>query len=304
MPPPSSGGIALEQMLGMLEDYDLRNMGLHSTAYIHTVAEAMRRAFHDRALYLGDPDFTDVPQAELTDPVYIDRMMANFDPKRASVSSALPPGLDLPTESTETTHFSVADDDGNAVVCTTTLNGHYGNGVTVSGAGFLLNNQMDDFAAKVGVKNMFDLIQGEANAIKPGKRPLSSMTPTIVLRDRRPYLLTGSPGGPTIISSVLHVLLNVIDHELPLTLAVDAPRFHHQWKPDRISHEAFFTSPDTLNALRDMGHEFGVRRIYAHESNRTARVFGDAQSIHIEADTGLLLGVNDLRNPLSGAAGF
>jgi gamma-glutamyltranspeptidase / glutathione hydrolase len=304
MPPPSSGGIALKQILGMLEPYDLRALGFHSADYIHLITEAMRRAFHDRARYLGDPDFHAVPQRELTDPDYIAGMLGNFDPERASASDTLTGGLTGTPESTETTHFTAVDAAGNVAASTYTLNGNYGNSVTVAGAGFLLNNEMDDFTAKIGVKNMFGLMQSAANAIEPGKRPLSSMTPTIVLKEGQPFLTTGAPGGPTIITTVLQILLNVIDHELPLPLAVDAPRFHHQWQPDRISHEPFMASPDTINLLRDRGHEFALRRLYSHESNRMARYFGDAATIIIEAETGLLLGVSDRRNPLAEPAGF
>lgn len=304
MPPPSSGGIALTQILGMLEPFDLAAMQLHSTEYIHLVTEAMRRAFRDRALHLGDPDFYDVPQAQLTDPTYIKQLMSDFDPKRATPSDRLTSTLAAPAESLETTHFSAADLEGNIASCTYTLNGNYGNSVTVAGAGFLMNNEMDDFTAKVGVKNMFGLLQSEANSVVPGKRPLSSMTPTIVLKDGRPFLATGAPGGPTIITTVLQVLLNVIDHKLPLSLAVDAPRFHHQWQPDQISHEPFFSSPDTLNRLRDIGHNFALRRLYSHESNRVARYFGDAESIMFETETGLLLGVSDTRNPDAAPVGF
>lgn len=304
MPPPSSGGIAIKQILGMLEPYDLKGLQLHSAAYIHLVTEAMRRAFHDRARYLGDPDFHEVPQDQLTDPAYIAGMLRNFDPARASVSAALPAGLSSRRESSETTHFTAVDAAGNVAACTYTLNGNYGNSITVAGAGFLLNNEMDDFTAKVGVKNMFGLVQSAANAVEPGKRPLSSMTPIIVLKDGEPFLTTGAPGGPTIITTVLQIMLNVIDFKLPLTVAVDAPRFHHQWQPDRIAHEPFFSSPDTIEALRGKGHAFALRRLYAAETNRMARYFGSAQSIMIDPDTGLLLGVADRRKPLAAAAGF
>lgn len=305
MPPPSSGGIALKQILGMLEPYDLRAFGLHSAAYVHHVTEAMRRAFRDRAEYLGDPDFFPVPQARLTSRDYIAGMMDNFDPHHATPSDRLAPGGRLlPRESVDTTHFAAVDAAGNAVSCTYTLNGLHGNGVTVPGAGFLLNNEMDDFTSKVGVKNLYGLMQGESNAIAPRKRPLSSMTPTIVLRDGRPFLLTGAPGGPTIITSVLQVILNVIDFDMPLVLAVDAPRFHHQWQPDRINHEPFMGSPETLNALEGMGHTVALRRLYPNEIEAAARYFGDAESIMVEPGTGLLLGVNDHRTPQSAAVGF
>ncbi len=304
MPPPSSGGIALVQMLGMLEKYDLTQLGFQSADYVHVVTEAMRRAFRDRALHLGDPDFHYVPQTRLMADDYIARLMDDFDPDQASVSDELIEPPVFFDESFETTHFAAVDSAGNVAASTYTLNGNYGNSVTVAGAGFLLNNEMDDFTAKVGVKNMFGLIQSAANAVEPGKRPLSSMTPTLVLKDGEPFLVTGAPGGPTIITTVLHVMLNVIDHELPLTLAVTAPRFHHQWQPDRISHEPFFTSPETIEILRDRGHNFALRRIYAHESNRVARYFGSAQSIMVEPETGVLLGVSDPRRPTGAARGY
>jgi gamma-glutamyltranspeptidase/glutathione hydrolase len=224
MPPPSSGGIALLQMLGMLEPHDVGALGLDSAAKIHLFAEVMRRAFRDRAEFVGDPDFVQVPVAALLDPAYLARRMSDFDPARATSNDARPVGVDAVThESTDTTHFSVIDSAGDAVSITYTLNGLWGSGVTVPGAGFLLNNEMDDFTAKADVQNAYGLMQGEANAIVPGKRPLSSMTPTIVLKDGNPFLITGSPGGPTIINTVLLVITNVIDHGLSITQAVDAP---------------------------------------------------------------------------------
>ncbi len=304
MPPPSSGGIALAQILGQLEPHDLRGMGLHSAAYIHTVTEAMRRAFRDRAEYLGDPDFHPVPQQALLSPAAIEHHRATFDPARATPSAELAPAPVAGHESPETTHFAAADAAGNVASCTYTLNGLFGNGVTAAGTGVLLNNEMDDFTAKVGVRNMFGLLQSEANAIAPGKRPLSSMTPTIVLREGQPFLATGSPGGPTIITTVLQVCLNVIDHRLPLTLAVDAPRFHHQWQPDQIVQEPFLASPDTLDLLEGMGHTLALRRLYGNDAPRAARYLGDAESIMIEPGTGVLLGVSDRRSPDAAPAGY
>lgn len=304
MPPPSSGGIALAQMFGLLEPYDLREMGLHSTTYIHLVTEAMRRAFRDRAEFLGDPDFYPVPQEALLSPATLEHHAASFDPQHATPSEGLAPAPIPSAESTETTHFAAVDAAGNVASCTYTLNGLYGNGVTAAGTGVLLNNEMDDFTSKVGVKNMFGLIQGESNAIAPGKRPLSSMTPTIVSRDGKPYLVTGSPGGPTIITTVLQVSLNVIDHQLPLTLAVDAPRFHHQWQPDQIYREPFLASPDTLDALEAMGHTLALRRLYRNEAVQAARYWGDAESILIDPETGMLEGVSDRRSPEAAPAGF
>ena len=305
MPPPSSGGIALKQMLGMLEPHDIKAAGLHSTRHIHLVTETMRRAFRDRAEYLGDPDYHDVPQTGLTTPDYIAGLMDNFDPNRATPSDSLAPGSPVGyTESHDTTHFSTVDAAGNIASCTYTINGLYGNGATVAGAGFLLNNEMDDFTAKVGVENAYGLLQGEANAIEPGKRPLSSMTPIIVLKNGQPFLITGSPGGPTIITTVLQVMMNVIDFGLPLTLAVDAPRFHHQWQPDRISHEPFLASPDTLDALETKGHILTLRHLYYNDSEAAARYWGDAESIMVDPESGLILGVSDRRSPNAAPAGF
>lgn len=304
MPPPSSGGIALQQMLGMLEPFDLHALGLHSAADLHLLTEVMRRAFRDRAKYLGDPDFGSIPTAELTAPDHIARLMANFDPHHATSSDTLAPGSIPGHESTETTHFAAVDAAGNVATCTYTLNGLYGSGVTAAGTGVLLNNEMDDFTAKVGVKNMFGLLQSEANAVAPGKRPLSSMTPTIVLRDGKPFLVTGSPGGPTIITTVLQVILNVIDHRMPLTLAVDAPRMHHQWQPDEIFQEPFLTSPEVLATLESMGHTLALRHRYGADAEAAARYWGDAESIMIDPASGTLLGVSDRRSADAAAAGF
>lgn len=246
MPPPSSGGIALLQMLAMLEPFDVGALGPNSPAKYHLFHEVMRRAFRDRAEYLGDPDFVPVPIAGLLDHPYLARLMNSYDPHQATPSEGLAPGRPagpegggapkktapdlnpLFAESTETTHFSIVDTAGNAVSNTYTLNGAYGSGVTIPGTGILMNNEMVDFTAKIGVKNMFGLLQGPANAIAPGKRPLSSMTPTFVFKDQQLFLITGSPGGPTIINTVLQIITNVIDHGMPVAQAVDAPRFHHQ----------------------------------------------------------------------------
>jgi gamma-glutamyltranspeptidase/glutathione hydrolase len=318
MPPPSSGGIALLQMLGMLEPHDVAALGFNSAAKIHLFAEVMRRAFQDRARFLGDPDFVHVPVAELLDRDYLIHRMADFDSARATSNGMLPVGDPASTrksmpptgdpaaghESTETTQFSVIDSAGNAVSVTYTLNGLWGSGVTVPRAGLLLNNEMDDFAAKAGTPNTYGLVQGEANAIAPGKRPLSSMTPTIVLKDGKPFLVTGSPGGPTIINTVLLVITNIIDHGLGVTQAVDAPRFHHQWQPDVIDHEPFFTSPDSAALLRGEGYTLSVRTLYPNAPESSARTWGDAESILIDPMTGLRLGANDVRSPDSAAAGW
>lgn len=264
-PPPSSGGIGLLQMLGVLEGSGYEKSGWGSAATIHYVAETMRRYYADRSEYLGDPDFTKVPLRALVNPEYIKNLRASIDPEHASNSDSVRPGQLGAYESSETTHFSIVDKAGNAASLTYTLNGGYGSGVTAPGLGFLLNNEMDDFAAQPGSPNMFGLVQGEANAIKPGKRPLSSMTPTIITRDGKLFLVVGGPGGGRIISSVLQAVLNVIDFGMNVQDAVDAPRFHHQWKPDKISMERGF-SPDTVKLLQQRGHEVEI-------SAPAARVF-------------------------------
>jgi gamma-glutamyltranspeptidase / glutathione hydrolase len=252
-PPPSSGGIGILQMLGMINGSGYEKAGAGSAASIHFVAEAMRRFYADRSRYLGDPDFVKVPVAGLLDPAYVRRRAATIDPEYATPSTAIQPGEPAGHESTETTHYDVVDGEGNAVSVTYTLNGGYGNGITIPGAGFLMNNEMDDFAAQPGVPNMFGLVQGEANAIQAGKRPLSSMTPTILTHGGELFMVVGGPGGPRIITSVLQVILNVVDFGMNVQDAVDFPRFHHQWQPDRLSLEAGF-SPDTVALLRARGH--------------------------------------------------
>jgi gamma-glutamyltranspeptidase / glutathione hydrolase len=252
-PPPSSGGIGILQMLGMLEGSGYEKSGAGSAATIHYVAEVMRRFYADRSEYFGDPDFVKVPMPKLLDPRYIASRRNSIDPQHATPSDQIRPGDLGPYEKTETTHYNIVDSDGNAVAVTYTLNGGYGSGVTVPGLGFLLNNEMDDFAAKPGEENLFHLIQGEANAIQPGKRPLSSMTPTILVRDGKPFLVLGAPGGSRIINGVLQVILNVVDFHMNVQDAVDWPRFHHQWMPDQLYLEKGI-SPDTIAILRGMGH--------------------------------------------------
>ncbi len=288
MPPPSSGGVHLVQMLNMLEGWDLEPLGHNSAAYSHRLAETMRRAYADRSEYLGDPDHVEVPVAELTGKDYARRLRETIDPERATPSSEVGPALVVPGESPQTTHFAAWDEAGNVVSNTYTLNFSYGNGIAVSGAGFLLNNEMDDFSAKPGVPNAYGLIGAEANAIAPGKRPLSSMTPTIVLRDGEPVLATGSPGGSRIITAVLQTVLNTIDFDMNLAEATAAPRLHHQWLPDKITVEKGF-SPDTLRLLRNMGHEVEI----------TPWMIGRIQSLSREGD--IFLGVTDTRWP-GGAA--
>lgn len=252
-PPPSAGGVGLLQMLGMLEGSGYEKTGAGSAASIHYVAEVMRRFFADRSEYFSDPDFHKVPIKKLLDPQYIAGRRATIDPNRATPSDQVRPGLQNFHEGTETTHFNVVDAEGNAVAVTYTLNNGYGSGVTVPGLGFLLNDEMDDFAAKPGADNLFHLVQGEWNAIQPGKRPVSSMTPTIVLRDGKLFLMLGAPGGSRIINGVLQVILNVADFHMNVQDAVNWPRFHHQWMPDVLYVEKGI-SPDTVALLRAMGH--------------------------------------------------
>jgi gamma-glutamyltranspeptidase/glutathione hydrolase len=252
-PPPSAGGVGLLQMLGMLEGSGYEKTGAGSAASIHYMAETMRRSYADRSEYFGDPDFYKVPIGKLLDPKYIASRRNSIDALHATPSDRIRQGNISVREGTETTHFNILDNEGNAVAVTYTLNNGYGSGVTVPGLGFLLNDEMDDFASKPGAENLFHLIQGESNAIQPGKRPVSSMTPTIVVRDGRFYLMLGAPGGSRIINGVLQVLLNVVDFHMNVQDAVDWPRFHHQWMPDVLYVEQGI-SPDTLSILRGMGH--------------------------------------------------
>ncbi|MFN7995220.1 MAG: gamma-glutamyltransferase [Bryobacteraceae bacterium] len=256
-PPPSSGGPGILQMLGVLEGSGYEKSGAGSAAEVHFLAETMRRYFADRATYMGDPDFVAVPLSKLLDKTYISHLRQSIDPEHATPSAQVHAGRPAGAESSETTHYSIVDAEGNAVAVTYTLNGGYGDGVTVPGLGFLLNNEMDDFAAKPGSPNAYGLVQGEANAIQPRKHPLSSMTPTIVARDGKLDLVLGTPGGPTIINSVLQVLVNVVDFGMNVQDAVDCPRIHHQWLPDVLVMERGF-SPDTLALLKARGHEVKI----------------------------------------------
>lgn len=294
MPPPSSGGAVLIEMLNMLEHYDLASMGAQSPARYHVMIEAMRRAFADRAEFFGDPDFVKIPVAQLISKKYADQVRRTIDEYRATPSAQIGHGRPSGAESLETTHYTVVDGHGGAVSNTYTLNGSFGSGVTVPGAGFLLNNEMDDFAAKPGSPNMFGLIQGEANAVAPGKRPLSSVTPTFVQKDGRLVLAIGSPGGPTIINVVLEVIINTIDYGMNIQQAINAPRVHHQWLPDRISYEPNGLSQKVIDELRDRGYTF---------QNKPGNI-GDAEGVMIEPATGMLLGASDPRNPNARAAGY
>ena len=285
MGPPSSAVLVL-QMLNMLEPFDLKAMGWGSSKAIHLMIEAERRAYADRAEHLGDSDFYDVPLDMLVDKKYAQSRFGDFDMNKASSSEAIFAGAAPAQESMETTHFSVIDKSGTAVSFTTTLNSSYGNKMVVPGTGILLNNEMDDFSVKPNTANQFGLIGREANAIAPGKRMLSSMSPTIVSKDGVPVLVTGSPGGATIITTMLQVILNVVSHEMPLEDAVSLPRFHHQWKPDRIIYEKYAFSPDTLRALEAMGHVGFSPWPYG-------RGIGDANSVLMK--DGKLYGVKDPR---------
>ena len=285
MPPPSSGGVVLIEMLQMLERYDLGAMGPGSSGALHLMIEAMRRAYADRARFLGDADFVPVPVAELMSRPYADRRAGTISPERATSSRTVDHGDPAAPEREHTTHFSIVDRWGNVVANTYTLNDSYGSRLTVEGAGFLMNNEMDDFAIKPGIPNLYGLVQGEANAIHPRKRPLSSMTPTLVMRDDQPWFALGSPGGGTIINTVLQVVLNVVDHGMDLQQAVDAPRVHHQWLPDSIDWEPHGLTPDTRAALDRMGHVFRA----------APRVLGDVHAIMIERGTGIRLGASDPR---------
>jgi gamma-glutamyltranspeptidase / glutathione hydrolase len=238
----------------MLEGSGYEKTGAGSAASIHYVAEVMRRFYADRSEYFGDPDFYKVPISKLLDPKYIASRRSSIDPLHATPSDRIRPGNISVREGTETTHFNILDGEGNAVAVTYTLNNGYGSGVTVPGLGFLLNDEMDDFASKPGTENLFHLIQGESNAIQPGRRPVSSMTPTIVVRDGKVFLMLGAPGGSRIINGVLQVLLNVVDFHMNVQDAVDWPRFHHQWMPDMLYLEHGI-SPDAARILRGMGHK-------------------------------------------------
>ena len=293
MPPPSSGGATLAELLNVLEGFDLRRAGFGSAAHLHLLTEATRRAFADRNAYLADPDFVpNQPIARMTSDAYAAERRGGIDPRRATPSSGVVAGLGpvptartAPREGTHTTHLSVVDGRGNAVAITTTINSLYGNLVTVDGAGFLLNNEMDDFAARPGTANQFGLVQGEANAIAPGKRMLSAMTPTLVVGpDRKLRLVVGSPGGPTIITTVAQVISNVVDFGMSLPDAVGTPRLHHQHLPDELRWERGGLASATAEQLRAMGHT--IRELGGFQ--------GDVQAVAVGAD-GTLTGVADPR---------
>jgi gamma-glutamyltranspeptidase/glutathione hydrolase len=286
MPPPSSGGIALLEMLNALEQYNLGEMSPASSDAIHLIVEAQRRAFADRAEFLGDADFVKVPAEGLISKKYAADLAKTIHLDHSTPSAEVRAGKPVAYESTETTHFTVIDEEGNVVSNTYTLNGGYGCGATAKGTGILLNNEMDDFTSKPGVPNAYGLLQSENNAIAPRKRPLSAMTPTIVLKDGKVLFAVGSPGGPTIINTVLQIVVNVIDFGMNIQQAIDAPRIHHQWMPDEIRWERYGMNRDTRLALEKKGHVFAERPGY----------IGDAQGIMIEPKTGVRLGAADPRS--------
>jgi len=290
MPPPSSGGVHLIQMLNILEGYPLRSLGAKSAGTLHLLAESMKLAYADRSRHLGDPDFWKVPVRGLLSKSYADQLRKLIQRNRAKPSKEIRPGNPLPYESNETTHFSVMDREGNAVANTYTLNFSYGSGIVAGGTGILLNNEMDDFSAKPGVPNAYGLVGGKANAVQPLKRPLSSMTPTLVFKDGRPFLATGSPGGSRIITTTLQLILNVVDHEMNIASATQSPRLHHQWLPDQLEVEPGFKQ-ETLNALKDKGH-----RVAETEP------IGSTQSILRRANG--FFGASDPRRPGALAKGY
>jgi gamma-glutamyltranspeptidase / glutathione hydrolase len=305
-PPPSSGGTVLIESLNILEGYDLGKMGNRSAQSIHYTTEAFRRAFFDRAEFMGDPEFAKIPVAQLIDKRYAAAWQETIDPARATPSkdlkrpavfseleqyAAAHPPAAVPRESNHTTHYSVMDADGNAVSVTTTINDWFGSRVTADGLGFLLNDEMDDFSSKPGVPNSDGLIQGDMNAIGPGKRPLSSMTPTIVVRDGKTVMVLGSPGSSKIITTVANVLMGVVDYGMNIQEAVNAPRFHNQWMPDVVNVEQWF-SPDTVGVLKHMGYNI---EIGLHFGTSVAPYWSDAECIAVDAKTGERLGASDGR---------
>jgi gamma-glutamyltranspeptidase/glutathione hydrolase len=290
MPPPSSGGIHLIQILNLLEHYPISELGHNSAASIHRMAESMKLAYADRSEYLGDPDFVEVPINGLISKDYAAELVKEIDTQRVRPAEEIKPGDPLPFESTETTHYSVVDRAGNAVATTYTLNFSYGSGITANGTGILLNNEMDDFSAKPGVPNAYGLIGGDANAVESSKRPLSSMTPTLVFKDNKLFLVTGSPGGSRIITTVLQIIMNIIDHDMNIAEATIAPRIHHQWLPDELWVEEGL-SPDTLAELKDLGHTLEV-----------SDAMGATQSIL--RLPGRITGFSDTRRPGGLTAGY
>ncbi|WP_342734907.1 gamma-glutamyltransferase [Bradyrhizobium sp. B117] len=299
-PPPSSGGVIICEILNILEGYPLKELGYHSAAAVHVQIEAMRHAYVDRNSYLGDPDFVKNPLDRLLDKNYAANIRAVIDPNKAGVSKDIKPGV-APHEGSNTTHYSIADKDGNAVSVTYTLNDWFGAKVTAAKTGVLLNDEMDDFTAKVGVPNLYGLVQGEANAIAPGKRPLSSMSPTIVTKDGKTVMVVGTPGGSRIITAVLQTMVNAIDYGMNAQEAVDMPRIHQQWLPDLTNVETYALSPDTQKILESMGHKFAPPQ----PANHLAVIIVGAPSLNGErVGNNRYYGANDPRRNSGQAAGY
>ncbi|WP_227729171.1 gamma-glutamyltransferase [Yersinia proxima] len=312
-PPPSSGGVTLCETLNVLEGYDLKSMGFNSAAYIHTLTEAMRHAYMDRNTFLGDPEFVKNPIDRLLSKSYASDIRKQIVANKATPSVEVQPGMQ-PHEKPETTHYSIVDHDGNAVSTTYTVNGRFGAVVIAPGTGFFLNDEMDDFTVKVGEQNLYGLVQGATNSIAPGKRPLSSMSPTLVTKDGKTFMVLGSPGGSRIITITLQTALNVIDHGMAPQEAVDAPRIHHQWLPDEVYYEQRGVSADSLNLLKTMGYKMveqnpwgaaelilvglaGVEGVSPANSGNDSAVSGKVRE-------GYLYGANDVRRPAGAAIGY
>jgi gamma-glutamyltranspeptidase/glutathione hydrolase len=312
-PPPSSGGVTMCQILNILEGYDMKALGYNSAASVHYMVEAMRHAYMDRNTFLGDPDFVKNPLERLLSKDYAASIRAQILPDKATPSSAVQPGT-VPHEKPETTHYSVVDKAGNAVSTTYTVNGRFGAVVIAPGTGFFLNDEMDDFTSKIGARNMYGLVQGARNAIAPGKRPLSSMAPTIVTKDGKTFMVVGSPGGSRIITITLQAVLNVIDHGMAPQEAVDAPHFHHQWQPDLVNYEPRTFSPDTLKILAGMGYTmkeqgtWGATEMILMGLPGAVGVApssaGNDSGVSGKVLPGFIYGANDNRRPAGSAAGY
>lgn len=312
-PPPSSGGVTLCEILNVVEGYDLKSMGFNSAAAIHTMTEAMRHAYMDRNTYLGDPEFIKNPIDRLVSKSYAEEIRKKIVADQATPSENVQPGME-PHEKPETTHYSIVDHDGNAVSTTYTVNGRFGAVVIAPGTGFFLNDEMDDFTVKVGEKNLYGLVQGTANSIAPGKRPLSSMSPTLVTKDNKIFMVLGSPGGSRIITITLQTALNVIDHGMAPQEAVDAPRIHHQWLPDEVYYEQRGVSADTLKILAGMGYKmveqtpWGAAELILVGLPGAAGVSpansGNDSAVSGKVREGYLYGANDVRRPAGSAVGY
>ncbi|MBL5903592.1 gamma-glutamyltransferase [Serratia fonticola] len=312
-PPPSSGGVTLCEILNIVEGYDLKSMGFNSAATIHIMTEAMRHAYMDRNTYLGDPEFIKNPIDRLVSKSYADEIRKKIVANQATPSVNVQPGIE-PHEKPETTHYSIVDHEGNAVSTTYTVNGRFGAVVIAPGTGFFLNDEMDDFTVKVGEKNLYGLVQGTANAIAPGKRPLSSMSPTLVTKDNKIFMVLGSPGGSRIITITLQTALNVIDHGMAPQEAVDAPRIHHQWLPDEVYYEQRGVSADTLRILKEMGYKmveqtpWGAAELILVGLPGAAGVSpansGNDSAVSGRVREGYLYGANDVRRPAGSAVGY